>query len=141
MSASILLVRIPKSQDQYQIDLGILYQDAGSETIGKVNINYFIMTDLKLLNYAEELCVGEGDVVGSTMEIIPFSKIPTVIRVCEDRLRTYYRMALEIREDNDDPLFDEFTGRIKLISDVRFILKQRLNEFAEDDNVFIVMDY
>lgn len=141
MSASILLVRIPKSQDQYQIDLGILYQDAGSETIGKVNINYFIMTDLKLLNYTEDLCVGEGDVVGSTMEIIPFSKIPTVIRVCEDRLRTYYRMALEIREDNDDPLFDEFTGRIKLISDVRFILKQRLDKFAEDDNVFIVMDY
>lgn len=141
MSASILLVRIPKSQDRYQIDLGILYQDAGSETIGKVNINYFIMTDLKLLNYTEELCVGEGDVVGSTMEIIPFSKIPTVIRVCEDRLRTYYRMALEIREDNDDPLFDEFTGRIKLISDVRFILKQRLDKFAEGDNVFIVMDY
>jgi hypothetical protein len=141
MSANILLVRIPKSQDQYQIDLGILYQEAGSETIGTVNINYFIMTDLKLLNYTEELCVGEGDVVGSTMEIIPFSKIPTVIRVCEDRLRTYYRMALELREDNDDPLFDEFTGRIKLISDIRFILKQRLEKFTEDDNVFIVMDY
>ncbi len=141
MSANILLVRIPKSQDQYQIDLGILYQDAGSETIGEVNINYFIMTDLNLLNYTEELSVGEGDVVGSTMEIIPFSKIPTVIRVCEDRLRTYYRMALEVREDNNDPLFDEFAGRIKLISDIRFILKQRIEKFAEDDNVFIVMDY
>lgn len=141
MSANILLVRIPKSEDQYQIDLGILYQEAGIETIGEVNINYFIMTDLKLLNYTEELSVGEGDVIGATMEIIPFSKIPEVIRVCEERLRTYYRMALEIREDNDDPLFDEFTGRIKLISDIRFILKQRLEKFNENDNVFIVMDY
>ena len=141
MSANILLVRIPKSEDKYQISLGILYQEAGIETIGEVNINYFIMTDIRLLNYTEELGVGEGDVIGSTMEIIPFSKIPEVIQVCDERLRAYYRMALELREDNDDPLFDEFAGRIKLISDIRFILKQRIEKFDEDDNVFIVMDY